>query len=520
MAQQRLMGILHEDGADIIGSQLGIAGMIGSKLLGGRIENLESSAQGTYQQAMIGRFGETPHAVAAESAGSGMIGFPHAMGIACQSTIIGTEIEGAIAHGSTADHHFGAQSRIRRMETGGLSGARMICHDARIIGSTPQNAVPVLGDGTYIAQRNGIELGGCSRIIAYTILTGSHPEGIPVIYIDTQECIVGDGSTIVRIVEKLPEDFPAVIYEEQAIMIGGKPHPALGIEGNILEQHLSHRRRHHDAHRSQEAGSAHKPLLLSLTIDIGAHIGSHPVVALVIYEGKRKLIGRKMMRGDEAILPYHLLGIAVETVDAAIYKGDQRLPIVLTDAAYLGIRQAVAGSRPGSCPGNLPGSLRGVRKEIGSLMLGIYEIDTLAIHADPHVLFRVDEDFLESTLHAYLLKLSLGLAVELLGIVSEDTIAHRGMYPQIAMDIFLNLIYQIVGNGMRIVDIAEEGLHAEAVEAVESRLGTQPYIAMTVLQYGIHLRIAQSVTIGQAIEFHRSIRAEGRGRSDGEHPAD
>ena len=182
-------------------------------------------------------------------------------------------------------------------------------------------------------------------------------------------------------------------------MIGGKPHPAPGIESHILEQNLAHRRRHHDAHGSQEAGSAHKPFLLSLTIDIGTHIGSHPVVALVIYEGKRKLIGRKMMRGDEAILPYHLLGIAVETVDAAIYKGDQRLPIVFTDAAYLGIRQAVAGS----CPGSLPGSFRGIRKEIGSLMLGIYEIDTLAIHADPHVLFRVDEDFLESTLHAYLL---------------------------------------------------------------------------------------------------------------------
>ena len=112
MAQQRLMGILNEDGADIIGRQLGIAGMIGSKLLGGWIENLESSAQGTYQQAMIGRFGETPHAVAAESAGAGMIGFPHAMGIACQSTIIGTEIEGAIVHGGTADHHLGSQSRF------------------------------------------------------------------------------------------------------------------------------------------------------------------------------------------------------------------------------------------------------------------------------------------------------------------------------------------------------------------------------------------------------------------------
>ena len=295
-------------------------------------------------------------------------------------------------------------------------------------------------------------------------------------------------------------------------MIGGKPHPALGIEGHILEQHLAHRRRHHDAHGSQEAGSAHKPFLLSLTIDIGAHIGSNPVVALVIYKGKRKLIGRKMMRGDEAILPYHLLCIAVEAVDAAINKGDQRLPPMLTDAAYLGIRQAVSG--------RFPGSLRGGRKKIGSLMLGIYEIDTLAIHADPHILFRVDEDFLESPLHAYLLELDLGLAVELLGIISEDTIAHRGMYPQIAMDIFLNLIYQIVGNGMRIVDIAEEGLHAEAVEAVEPRLGTQPHIAMTVFQYGIHLRIAQSVTIGQAIEFHRTIRTEGTGGSDGEHPAD
>ena len=78
----------------------------------------------------------------------------------------------------------------------------------------------------------------------------------------------------------------------------------------------------------------------------------------------------------------------------------------------------------------------------------------------------------------------------------------------------------IVGNGMEIVGIAEEGLHAETVEAVESRLGSQPYIAMTVFQYGIHLCIAQSVTIGQAIEFHRTIRTEGTGGSDGEHPAD
>ena len=295
-------------------------------------------------------------------------------------------------------------------------------------------------------------------------------------------------------------------------MIGGKPHPSPGIEGHILEQHLAHRRRHHDAHGSQEAGSAHKPFLLSLTIDIGTHIGSYPVVALVIYKGKRKLIGRKMMRGDEAILPYHLLCIAVEAVDAAINKGDQRLPPMLTDAAYLGIRQAVSG--------RFPGSLRGGRKKIGSLMLGIYEIDTLAIHADPHILFRIYEDLLGSPLHAYLLEQTLGLAVELLGIISEDTITHRGMNPQIAMDIFLNLIYQIVGNGMGIVGIAEEGLHAEAVEAVESRLGSQPYIAMTVFQYGIHLCIAQSVTIGQAIEFHRTIRTEGTGRSDGEHPAD
>lgn len=176
---------------------------------------------------------------------------------------------------------------------------------------------------------------------------------------------------------------------------------------------------------------------------------------------------------------------------------------MLTDAAYLGIRQAVSGS--------FPGSLRGGRKKIGSLMLGIYEIDTLAIHADPHILFRIYEDLLGSPLHAYLLEQTLGLAVELLGIISEDTITHRGMYPQIAMDIFLNLIYQIIGNGMGIVGIAEEGLHAEAVEAVESRLGSQPYIAMTVFQYGIHLCIAQSVTIGQAIEFHRTIRTEGTG---------
>lgn len=268
-------------------------------------------------------------------------------------------------------------------------------------------------------------------------------------------------------------------------MIGGKPHPALGIEGHILEQHLVHRRRHHDAHGSQEAGSAHKPFLLSLTIDIGTHIGSYPVVALVIYKGKRKLIGRKMMRGDKAILPYHLLCIAVEAVDAAINKGDQRLPPC--SRMQLGYQASCFGTFSGKPSGKFSGKPSGRKEKIGSLMLGIYEIDTLAIHADPHILFRIYEDLLGSPLHAYLLEQTLGLAIELLGIISEDTITHRGMYPQIAMDIFLNLIYQIVGNGMGIVGIAEEGLHAETVEAVESRLGSQPYIAMTVFQYGIHV---------------------------------
>lgn len=167
-------------------------------------------------------------------------------------------------------------------------------------------------------------------------------------------------------------------------MIGGKPHPALGIEGHILEQHLVHQRRHHDAHGSQEAGSAHKPFLLSLTIDIGTHIGSYPVVALVIYKGKRKLIGRKMMRGDEAILPYHLLCIAVEAVDAAINKGDQRLPpcsrMQLTWVS-------------GKLFRDVSGKPSGRKEKIGSLMLDIYEIDTLAIHADPHILLESMKTF-------------------------------------------------------------------------------------------------------------------------------
>ena len=60
--------------------------------------------------------------------------------------------------------------------------------------------------------------------------------------------------------------------------------------------------------------------------------------------------------------------------------------------------------------------------------------------------------------------------------------------------------------------VIQELLEAETVETVETSLGTQPYKTLVVLQDGIDLAIAESVTIVQNVKFHALSRCpQGRG---------
>ena len=141
---------------------------------------------------MVGSLSKTPHAVVCQSAGSGMIGFPHAMRQTGKTAIEGSEIQGSILHGGTAHHHLRTQSGFGSIETRRLSRSRIVNHDASIVGTAPEIAVQILRDGTNIAQRNGIEFGGRCRIIVYSVLVGTHPESIVVIHIQLRKRVVGD----------------------------------------------------------------------------------------------------------------------------------------------------------------------------------------------------------------------------------------------------------------------------------------------------------------------------------------
>ena len=83
------------------------------------------------------------------------------------------------------------------------------------------------------------------------------------------------------------------------------------------------------------------------------------------------------------------------------------------------------------------------------------------------------------------------------------------MNPQRPVDGLLNFIHRIVGDGIGIAIIVEECLHTKSVETVESRLGAKPYIALLVFEYGIHLTVAQSISVGQTIKIHCPISTDG-----------
>ena len=78
--------------------------------------------------------------------------------------------------------------------------------------------------------------------------------------------------------------------------------------------------------------------------------------------------------------------------------------------------------------------------------------------------------------------------------------------------VLLDVINGIVGQGMFVHVVIQELLEAETVETVETSLGTQPYKTLVVLQDGIDLAIAESVTIVQNVKFHALSRCpQGRG---------
>ena len=292
---------------------------------------------------MVGSLSKTPNAVVCQSTGSGMIGFPHAMRQTGKTAIEGSEIQGSILHGGTAHHHLRTQSSFGSIETRRLARCRIVCHDARIVGTAPEIAVQILRNGTNIAQRNGIEFGGRCRIIVYSILVGTHPESIVVIHVQLRKRIVGDRPLVVRIVHKLAADFLGIIQINQAVMVGGNPHVSLLVSRHITDNDFAPRiSRHIKAEGGQIALRPDKPFLQILMIHIDAQIGIHPIVVLAVYEGEDRMVGRESVVKDKTVHPHHLLGIAIQSADHTIDEGYHRLSVVLADTAHLIIRQRTA----------------------------------------------------------------------------------------------------------------------------------------------------------------------------------
>ena len=127
--------------------------------------------------------------------------------------------------------------------------------------------------------------------------------------------------------------------------------------------------------------------------------------------------------------------------------------------------------------------------------LDVKEPASLAILHEPHVLVGVDKNFLGGEIDAILLEPPFWLAVEALALKSIDAIAHTRMNPKIASCILLDFINGIVRDGTLVDILIEEVLESETIISVKSRLGSEPDIAIVVFQDGIHLAVAQSISL-------------------------
>ena len=109
---------------------------------------------------MLRSLGKTPHTIVGKSAICGIESLPSAVLVLSQAAIEGTKIHGAILHGGAAHDDIGGKTRLSSVKYPALTRDRIVAYDAMVVGATPEIADKVLGDGTDVAQWDGIKLGG------------------------------------------------------------------------------------------------------------------------------------------------------------------------------------------------------------------------------------------------------------------------------------------------------------------------------------------------------------------------
>ena len=271
-------------------------------------------------------------------------------------------------------------------------------------------------------------------------------------------------------------------------MVGSHPEIALLVGSHIAHDDCSELRKLEA--EGCEIFTHRLPLTIGRIEHKSSAIGRNPDAALEVDEDIAAIVIGKMMVLEVGVVPDHTLTIAIDSGEGAIQIGDEQVAIELLDIADVAIHQAARLW------------LLGKLEEIGVLGLGAVVIAALAIDEEPHVLLVVDEHLEGRSHHLDALEPLLRLTVELLGIVIINAIAGRSMHPDIAIIILLKFIDRITEQRVFVTAAIQISLHSEPIKSVESRLSTQPDVAIMVLEDGSHLTIAESVAIGQATELN------------------
>ena len=138
-------------------------------------------------------------------------------------------------------------------------------------------------------------------------------------------------------------------------------------------------------------------------------------------------------------------------------------------------------------------SIVGIGKRIAGLLLHVIGNDTLVGNRCPEVLVPVYEHDIGLTLdtHAGIDLLHVALETFRLRMIYAETC--RCLNPQVAVQHFLNADDVAVGQRRAVLRVALEILEGVAVEAVQSRRGSEPHVSSLVFQHAVNLTADEAV---------------------------
>ena len=355
-----------------------------------------------------------------------------------QTAVVGAEPHGAVARAMTGHHDVRGKAAARLVVDLRLSRLGHVFDDTAVVGTEPVVALGVLRGGVDVAQFQGAESGEGLDILVQAVAIARDPHVAAAVSHQVLHGVVAQRGLVELVVLELFHLLALGVDHEESLMVGGYPYPAALVGHHVPYLHGFWQCG--EAVGLEEGVHRGEPLLGSLVVDEGAHVGHHPVVAVMVDDEVIGIIVLAAMFGHVSVLPFHLARSGIHPDEFTVAGCHEQHAVVVghrREIEFLGQHPflvAVFGQRV------LPPARH-------------VAVETLVVGLHPDVSLRVDVETVDVADNSVGLELPGRVPLGALGGWVEQRVVHALAQPEPSHGVFEDLVYVVVAQGRGVIGV-------------------------------------------------------------------